>query len=79
MYDRSVNTDGYIEFLEELKKKHGNEPFTIYLDSLPVHKTKRARKMCEREEIELILAPIYKPEYNSIEHMHGLLKHIIKK
>ena len=74
LYRRAVNTDGYMEFLEELKKKHGRRPCAIYLDSLPVHKTIRAREYCERNDIELIWAPVYKPEYNPIEHMHGLLK-----
>ena len=78
-YDRSVNTDKYVAFLESLKKKHGKSPCAIYLDSLRVHQTLKARQLCEENDIELIWAPIYKPDYNPIEHMHSILKQKIKK
>jgi len=74
LYDRSVDTDGYIDFLENLKRKHGKERFAIYLDNLRVHKSNKAIDACVRLGIELIWAPIYKPEMNPIEHMHGILK-----
>ena len=66
-FDRSVNTDKYVEFLSALRKKHGKGRFIIYMDSLSVHKSKIAYDMYELFNIETILAPVYSLEYNPIE------------
>ena len=66
-FDRAVNTDKYVEFLAELRKKHGKGRFILYMDSLSVHKSKIAYEMYELFEIDIILAPVYSPEYNPIE------------
>ena len=79
LYDRSVNVDGYVEFLHSLKAKHGKERFAIYLDNLRVHKSIRALETCKELGIELIWSPIYSPDLNPIEHLHAILKHNIKK
>jgi hypothetical protein len=40
MYKRSVNGDGFIEWLEGLKDVHGRTKMVVYLDHLRVHKRK---------------------------------------
>ena len=64
-----MNTEKYIKFLKELRKKHGKERMTLYMDSLTVQKSVGAREMYEKLDIDTIFAPVYSPEYNPIEMM----------
>ena len=66
-YDRSVNGHSFVLFLHQLRKRHGKGRFILYMDSLSVHKSKIAYEMYELFEIDIILAPVYSPEYNPIE------------
>ena len=78
-FHRSVNTEKYIEFLKELRKKHGKGRFTLYMDSLSVHKSIGAKDMYDKLDIDTILAPVYSSEYNPIEMMFSKLKGIVKR
>ena len=68
-FDRSVNTDKYVEFLSQLRKKHGKGWFILYMDSLSVHKSKIACEMYDLLDIEVILTPVYSPDKNPIDMM----------
>ena len=64
-YFKSVNSEKYIEFLKELKKKHGKGPLVLYMDNLMVHKSKNTMKVYE----ELGITPIWSPIYLSLIHI----------
>ena len=74
-----MNTEKYITFLKELRRKHGKDRFTLYMDRLSVHKSVGAREMYEKLDIDTILAPVYSPEYNPIEMMFSKLKGMVKR
>ena len=42
LYHRSLNSDKFIHFIENLHKKMKKKNYVIYLDNLSVHKTKKA-------------------------------------
>ena len=78
-YDRSVNTTKFIRFLKQLRKKHGEGRFYLYMDNLKVHKSNAS--IAEMEELNIfpMWAPIYSPDYNPIEMMFAKLKGIVKR
>ena len=45
-YDKSVNTDKFIEYLIILRKKFGSKKIACFLDNLRVHHTIRVREFC---------------------------------
>ena len=78
-WDRSVNTHKFILFLRQLKKRHGRSRCHIYMDSLPVHKTRKVKSVMEELDMNPIMAPIYSPEYNPIELVFSQMKAIMKR
>ena len=79
LYDRAVNTDRFIEFLHELRERHGRGRFVLYMDSLTVHKSNRAWDTYKELNIEPLYSPVYSPDYNPIEMMFSKLKGIVKR
>ena len=79
LFDKSVNTEKYIEFLNNLKKKHGKKPMAIYADNLMVHKCKDSMDECQKLDIKMIWAPAYSPELNPIEYVFSKLKNAARK
>ena len=78
LFDRSVDSFKFIKFLKALRKKHGQGDIVLYMDSLPVHKSKYVRPHFEELNIRPLYAPIYSPEYNPIEMMFSKLKRRVK-
>ena len=78
-FDRSVNTPKFIQFIENMHQKIGEQKYAIYLDNLAVHKSKLAKDVYEKLGIETIWAPPYTPELNAIEEYFSMLKHHVKQ
>ena len=78
-WKKSVNTEKYIEFLRELRKKHGKGKINIVMDSLRVHDANLSWNEYLDLNIEPIFTPIYSPDYNSIEMVFSKLKRIVKR
>ena len=74
MYDRAVDAHHFTLYLQQLRKRHGDGRFILYMDSLPVHKSKVVMKEMEALDIEPMWAPIYSPQYNPIEMVFSQLK-----
>ena len=66
-YDRAVKTHHFCLFLGQLRKKHGDGRFNLYMDNLRVHKSNKSMKTMEELDIDPIWAPIYSPDFNPIE------------
>ena len=66
-YDRAVKTHHFLLFIRQLRKRHGEGRFNLYMDNLRVHHAKKVLKEMEELDIEPIWAPIYSPDYNPIE------------
>lgn len=49
------------------------------MDSLKVHICNNVMDMYKELDIDIILAPIYSPEYNPIEMMFSKMKRIVKR
>ena len=73
-YPRSLDQYNFIEFLKVVKSKYGDQRFAVYLDSASFHKAKSVKKYAEENDIELLFAPLYSPEYQPCESVIGILK-----
>ena len=79
LYPRSINSDSFIVFLRNLKKKHGKSKMVLYQDNLNVHLSLKAKEVYKELDIIPMWAPVYSPEYNPIEYCFSKLKGAVKK
>ena len=40
IYEQAVDAEGFVVFLQKLRNKHGKKPLAIFLDQLPVHRSR---------------------------------------
>lgn len=76
VYTGSMNSDRFIEFMEQLTKGKKQKMFLI-LDNLRVHHSKLVKEWVENniEKIELFYLPSYSPEKNPDEYLNCDLKY----
>jgi transposase len=79
IFERSVNTEKFNYYLEELKQKTRGYKASLFLDNLRVHHANLVRQKMEELEIGSIFNVAYRPEYNAIEHYWSLIKAKFKK
>ncbi len=72
--DSSVNVDRFIEFLKLITPAEGKKPYTVFLDNLRVHHSKRVKDYCSKNRIELLFNASYSSEVNPIERLWSLSK-----
>ena len=79
LFKRAVNTEGFLDYLKNLKQKHGKGQLILYLDNLGVHKSKATKELYTKLNIVPVFSPIYSPELNPIEYVFSKLKQKVKK
>ncbi len=40
IYEKAVDAEDFVVFLQKLRNKHGKIPLAIFLDQLPVHRSR---------------------------------------
>ena len=73
--DKTINSDEYIKFLEQLLKGR-TRPLILIVDRASFHTSKAVRKFvcCHRHQMRLHLLPAYSPERNPDEHVWEEIK-----
>ena len=88
IHPKSINTETFVAFIEQLSAKLGGGDFALFLDNLTVHKTKHAKHAFEKFNITEIFNVPYCPQFNGIESYFSqvkatykklLLKHVMKE
>nr|AAB42034.1 42 kDa 'D,D35E' transposase [Oxytricha trifallax] len=79
IHPRSIKTEQYIKFLEQLREKYPEQEIILFVDNLSVHKTKETRKSYEQLRITPVFNVPYSPQFNGIEFYWGILKGHYKK
>ena len=59
LFESSVNTDKFIEFLKSLIKLYKGKKIAIYMDNLQVHKTLKVKDFLQENNVPVIFAPVY--------------------
>jgi len=79
IHPRAINTEKFIEFLEQMAEHFKEVKVAVFLDNLSVHKTTAAREAFQRLDIVPIFNVPYSPQFNGIESYFSILKNAYKK
>ena len=74
IHNRSINSENFVAFLDQLKEHMSSPEFGLYLDNLSVHKTKKVKQKLEELKIHPIFIIPYSPDFNGIESFFSLVK-----
>ena len=78
-YPRSLDQYDFIKFMKSVRKCYGSQRIGLYLDNATFHTANSVKLYASENDIELIFAPIYSPEYQPSESLIGFLKQHVKK
>ena len=80
LYDDSIATDNFIDFLEKVIKSNDKKVFMI-VDNLRVHHAKKVKEWEEenKDKIKLFYLPPYSPEFNPDEYLNQDYKSNVHK
>ena len=78
-YARSLDKDDFIKFLKQIRKVYGMQKVGLYLDNASFHTANKVKEYARTNDIDLIFAPVYSPEFNPSESLIGYLKQHVRK
>ena len=73
-FPRSLDQYDFIKFMKAVRKSYGSQRIGLYLDNATFHTANSVKKYAGENDIDLIFAPIYSPEYQPSESLIGFLK-----
>ena len=79
MFDRSVNTERFLEFLEGIDGSMQGKKVAIFMDNLNVHRSNKVRDYMEENDMMPIFNIPYSPQYNPIEVYFAHIKNHYRK
>ena len=74
IYEKSVNTQKFKQWLGELREMNGDDKIALLLDNLPAHRSESARMEMAKLGFRAIFNVPYSPEYNPIEFTFSKVK-----
>ena len=74
LYDYSVNTQKFKEYLNELREQNGKDNIALFMDNLAAHKSDKSKVEMARLGFRCIFNVPYSPEYNPIEFIFSKVK-----
>ena len=77
-FQKSVNTDKFIEYLQQIRYRNPFDRIAIFMDRLSVHTCRRSKEKMTFLKIEAVYNVSYSPEFNLIETVFSLVKRNIK-
>ena len=60
--------------MKKVRRNYGKQRIALYMDNAGFHIAKSVKKYANENDIELIYAPAYSPEYQPSESLIGYLK-----
>jgi len=81
LYDESIATDNFIDFLEKVIRSNGDKKVYMIVDNLRVHHAKKVKAWEEehKDAIKLFYLPPYCPEFNPDEYLNQDYKSNVHK
>lgn len=78
IFTRSINTQKFSQYLEELRVINDNKNIAIFMDNLSVHHSRKTKLKLEELGIKSLFNIPYSPEYNGIELCFAKIKRSYK-
>ena len=79
IHQRSINSQNFIQFLEQLMESTIGAKLALFADNCTVHHSKVVKKFTEDHDIKMIYNLPYSPQYNPIEIVWSLVKNKYKR
>ena len=79
IFEDSVDTDKFLEYLTSLRAANPDEKICIYMDNLRVHTSNRSKEAMREHGFRWVMAPPYSPEWNPIEFVFSQVKSNFRK
>ena len=78
LFKRSVNSEKFCAYMQELRDMYPLEALTLFLDNLAVHRSQVVQEKAVELDIEFIFNVPYSPDFNPIEMVFSKLKRKFK-
>ena len=79
IFEKSVDGEKFIEYLDGLYIENKHERVAIFLDNLRVHKSEKVIMKLDELDIEVIYNVPYQPDYNPAESCLSKIKNFYKR
>ena len=74
IFSAAIDSNNFIDYLQKLRKRHGNAPLALFCDQLAVHKSQAVKPYYESLDIVPVYNVGYSPEFNGIEAVFSKVK-----
>ena len=74
IYSAAVKSKDFIDYLQQLRKRHGEVPLALFCDQLAVHKSQAVKPYYASLDIVPVYNVGYSPEFNPIEAVFSKVK-----
>ena len=79
IHQKAIDAQDFVAFLRRLRTKLGNRPIALFMDQLPVHKSRVVRPEYDRLNITPVYNVGYSPELNPIEAVFSKVKAVFSR
>ena len=79
IHSQAINSEDFINFLSKLRSKYAKRSIALFMDQLPVHKSREVRPWYEELDITPVYNVAYSPEFNAIEAAFSKVKRIFNQ
>jgi transposase len=73
-HEKSVDKFKFVQFLKNFHRKHRQKKYIFLWDRLTAHTSLYAKKHCQDNNVEYVLAATGCPDLNAIEYLFSKLK-----
>ena len=78
VFEKSVNVDKFIEYLDYLRSTNPDEKICLFMDNLSAHTSERSKKAMRDHGFRFIMNVPYSPDFNPIELAFSQVKRNFK-
>ena len=78
IFEKSVTTQKFVEYLEELRHLNGTAKICLFMDNLPAHTAEESKQKMRELGFRFIYNVPYSPQYNPIEFTFSKVKHTFR-
>ena len=79
IHNNSINKQKFKAFLENLRAKFPFDDVILVMDNLSFHKSRDVKERMDELGFLYTYTPAYSPQYNGIEEVINIGKHMVKK
>ena len=78
-FEKSVNTEKFISYLNRQKEETGKAKVALFMDTLRVHRSNNVKNELIKLGMKVVFNASYSPDLNPIEGVFTVVKNTIKK